>query len=183
VRSFSRRQRESPRVTLPQPGTYQSCSFASTRPADQRYFPAHRIFPASGEELFVQGVRQIRSALRGKTSRTRSGENVGDGAFSDWLESWKARRGVNDDLRLCYRVGGSREFDRNSIAGVNKSLTKCHDVNQRLIRANGALDKRVIDLESVVDNLTTKVWILTGALSICGGIILWLANQLFSRIH
>lgn len=38
------------------------------------------------------------------------------------------------ELRKLYKPGGQREFDRQSPAGLAKSVSKCHDVNQGIIR-------------------------------------------------
>jgi hypothetical protein len=50
-----------------------------------------------------------------------------------------------------------REFLRNSPEGIVKSLSKCHDVNQRLIRANDELreelDRRLKHIKLVLGTL------------------------------
>lgn len=40
-----------------------------------------------------------------------------------------------------YRAGGQREFPRDSAAGLAKSVSKCHDVNQGLIRAQDKMQR------------------------------------------
>jgi hypothetical protein len=50
------------------------------------------------------------------------------------------------DLSNCYSGNGAREFDRNSVDGIRKSLGHCHDVNQVLIRNQNVLQKRFMDL-------------------------------------
>jgi hypothetical protein len=51
------------------------------------------------------------------------------------------------DLNNCYSANGAREFDRNSIEGIRKSLGHCHDVNQALIRNQNNLQKRLMNLK------------------------------------
>ena len=47
------------------------------------------------------------------------------------------------DLRNCYSPNGTREFDRNSVEGIRKSLSHCHDVNQALIRNQTELQRKL----------------------------------------
>lgn len=51
-------------------------------------------------------------------------------------------------LDRCYRPGGIREFPRDSPEGIRKSLSRCHDVNQKLILANDELRRLVLKLEN-----------------------------------
>jgi hypothetical protein len=37
-------------------------------------------------------------------------------------------------LNALYRDGGEREFPRDSVEGLSKSVSKCHDVNKAIIR-------------------------------------------------
>ena len=53
---------------------------------------------------------------------------------------------ITDNLDRCYRAGGIREFDRSSPQGVRKSLSHCHDVNQKLIASNDELRKQILEL-------------------------------------
>jgi hypothetical protein len=66
------------------------------------------------------------------------------------------------DLNSCYRKGGAREFDRNSPDGIRKSLSHCHDVNQRLIRANDELRK---ELDHRLKRIKLVLGILNGVLA------------------
>jgi hypothetical protein len=50
------------------------------------------------------------------------------------------------DLSNLYHPSGVREFDRNSVEGIKKSLSHCHDVNQALIRNANELQKRLMNL-------------------------------------
>jgi hypothetical protein len=50
------------------------------------------------------------------------------------------------DLSNCYSGNGAREFDRDSVNGIRKSLGHCHDVNQALIRNQNVLQKRLMNL-------------------------------------
>lgn len=56
-----------------------------------------------------------------------------------------------------------REFDRNSVAGLRKSLSKCHDVNQALIRNQTALQEKLnrsqivnVALTAIITSLAFK---------------------------
>jgi hypothetical protein len=61
------------------------------------------------------------------------------------------------DIRCLYQEGGSREFDRNSIAGLKKSLSKCHDVNQALIRNVSELQDKLRRSQIVNTALTAII--------------------------
>ena len=50
------------------------------------------------------------------------------------------------DLSNCYSGNGAREFDRDSVNGIRKSLGHCHDVNQALIRNQNVLQKRLMNM-------------------------------------
>ncbi len=51
------------------------------------------------------------------------------------------------DLSNCYRSGGVREFDRHSPKGIAKSLSKCHDVNQAIIRSATETQRELMNLK------------------------------------
>ena len=51
------------------------------------------------------------------------------------------------DLSNCYAPKGEREFDRNSVEGIRKSLGHCHDVNQALIRNQNTLQRSLMNLK------------------------------------
>lgn len=74
------------------------------------------------------------------------------------------------DLHSCYRAGGTREFERSSVAGICKSLSHCHDVNQTLIRASDELreefDGRLKRLKLVLGILNAGLGIVVGVLAL-----------------
>lgn len=59
-----------------------------------------------------------------------------------------------------YQPYGAREFDRNSVEGIKKSLSHCHDVNQALIRNANELQKRLMNLRlrnTVIASIVTAL--------------------------
>ena len=52
------------------------------------------------------------------------------------------------NLTSCYREGGQRQYDRNTREGLLKSLSKCHDVNQAIIRSETSRDERITKIEN-----------------------------------
>lgn len=82
-------------------------------------------------------------------------------------------------LDQCYHPKGTREFDRNSLEGLRKSLNHCHAVNQALIRELTAKDKVISTLRQA--QKWDRRWIkaIGTALAISGTIIGWLASHLY----
>lgn len=66
------------------------------------------------------------------------------------------------DLTSCYRKGGVREFDRTSPEGIVKSLSHCHDVNQKIIRG---FDELREETDSRLRRIKLVLGILNGFLA------------------
>jgi hypothetical protein len=69
-------------------------------------------------------------------------------------------------LESCYGPGGQREYPRNTIEGLTKSVSHCHDVNQKLIRANNEITAENLALRNqVVMAIVTAIlsWIPSAA--------------------
>jgi len=71
-----------------------------------------------------------------------------------------------------------REFDRNTVEGLGKSVSKCHDVNQRMIseqiRMQAALSR--------IERWKLMVWIATGAAAVSFAIALVLLAALLGKL-
>lgn len=78
------------------------------------------------------------------------------------------------DLSSCYHDGGQRKFDRATVEGLRYSLSHCHDVNRRLIRANDELQRQF-----------TRQWIWIKVLgganavawTIVAGLVVWIVTN------
>jgi hypothetical protein len=74
------------------------------------------------------------------------------------------------DLAHCYQPDGKREFDRTSNQGLLKTVSHCHDVNQKLIRAQdelrGEVDRRLRRIKLVLGTLNAFFAMVAAALAV-----------------
>ena len=74
---------------------------------------------------------------------------------------------------------GKREFERNSIPGLGKSLNKAHDNLQKQVRINTLFDEKLLDAQSRLRFARGWIWVLTLTIAgswalIFGMVKLWL---------
>lgn len=75
-----------------------------------------------------------------------------------------------------------REFDRNTLAGLQKSLSKAHDNLHKQVRINTTLYSQLTKAERRLDRYSIMLWILVPLVTAEGCAIGWLLTELFSRI-
>ena len=76
-----------------------------------------------------------------------------------------------------------REFDRNSLAGLQKSLSKAHDNLHKQVGINTRLYVQLTAAERRLDRYKVMLWILGLMLSGLGAGFLVLANFVLERVR
>jgi hypothetical protein len=75
-----------------------------------------------------------------------------------------------------------REFERNSLPGLQKSLSKAHDNLQKQVGINTRLYVQLTKAERRLDRYTIMLWILGIFLTGEGAIVIMLTNFVLGRL-
>jgi hypothetical protein len=75
-----------------------------------------------------------------------------------------------------------REFERGSIQGLQKSLSKAHDNLQKQVGINTRLYVQLTKAQRTGERCSTRIWILGGCVIAQFAIIGWLAQELLARL-
>jgi hypothetical protein len=79
-------------------------------------------------------------------------------------------------------VHAVREFKRDSIEGLQKSLSKAHDNLSKQVGINTRLYAQLTKAERLAERCSTRIWILGGCVIAQFAIIGWLAQELLARL-
>lgn len=75
-----------------------------------------------------------------------------------------------------------REFERDSIPGLQKSLSKAHDNLAKQVGINTRIYAQLLTAHRRLDRDAIKIWVLTLLLGGEGALLLWLANLVMERL-